>query len=844
MTFAFSVLRKTTLPALLLLLALILLPGKAMAQRDTTATLTGRVVDFSGSPIEHAAVAYILNGKSKGTYTDSAGFFKLTIPANKQVTIKIGFASYKSRDFLLKLSPGESRFKLLELEPAINGDTAVIHGDYETGYYVPVSALPYVPSASGDALAALKPILGLQSNNELSSQYSVRGGSFDENLVYVNGIEVYRPLLTRSGQEEGLSFVNGDMIDRIYFSAGGFEAKYGDKLASVLDITYRRPTKFRGSVSAGFLGGSVEVEGVGPEKRFTWMLGIRQKSNQYLLNNLDTRGDYTAVFTDMQTMLTYSMSDEWELNYLGNLAQNRYELVPETRETNFGTLNEAYKFTVYFDGQVLNRFRTGFNALSAKYDNHRNLTLRFTGSSFISQEEETFDVEGQYFIDQLETDFGKPTFGQVAFNRGVGGFLNHARNFLDAYVYNGEHQGKYIHQHGVLGWGIKYQHERIFDQLSEWNLTDSAGYLVPFYPLDEITMQEVIKGKAEIFSNRVMGFLQHTWSWEMRDTSRLTFNIGGRVNYWDLNGQVLFSPRANLVWKPYWKKDVSFKLAGGVYQQPPFYRELRDFAGNLNTNIKAQTSIHAVLGSDLHFKAWDRPFRFITEAFYKYLDNIIPYEINDVRLRYFGDNMAYGYTYGIDLKLNGEFVKGTESWVNLSVMRVRENLYNDYYNYYLNSDGDTIIPGYTVNNVPVDSITIYPGFIPRPTDQLVTFSMYFQDYLPMLPDCKMNLGLIFGTGLPFGPPNHQRYLATNRMPPYRRVDIGFSYEIIKEKKPLSKSNPFHVLKSLWVGAEVYNLLQVNNTVSYYWIKDVTSRMYGVPNYLTNRQIGLRLISRF
>lgn len=814
-----------------------------------TATVYGQVIDTTGRGIDGANVGYIGSTKPP-VLADKNGYYSIDVPAGQKVTINFGMIGFKREQFAVQLKPGER--KKIDISLEASSTTTFVLTDYMHrdifGIVTKYDLWKYMPTATDDPLR-IAVGLGASSNNELSSQYSVRGGNFDENLVYVNDFEVYRPFLTRAGQQEGLSVVNGDMIDNVFFSAGGFEPKYGDKMSSVLDFKYRRPTTLAASFTASLLGASVEVENRSKDTRLSWMLGIREKSNRYLLNKLDTRGDYTASFTDIQADVIYDFNENLHLEYLGNYAINKYQLEPQTRETEFGTLNEALKFTVYFEGQELNRFTTGFNALSLtrESENKKN-GWKLIGSAYGTLEDETYDVLGQYYLDELETDFGKPQFGQVAFNRGVGGFLNHARNYLDAWVMNGEFRmwntfGKdsSIHQ---LSYGIKFQNEIINDELSEWNYVDSSGYSIPHAPLETIDLQNVIKGKASLNSNRYMGFIEDTWKWKTRDSSEYTFIYGARANYWDLNNQLIISPRASLAWRPKWKANIVFKAATGLYQQPPFYRELRDLEGTVHKDVKAQTSVHALLGSDLSFMMWERPFRFIAEGYYKYLDHLVPYEVNDVRIRYFGKNEAYGYAYGLDLKINGEFVKGVDSWVNLSLMRTRENLYDDKYYILLNSDGDTIVPGFTQNNVAVDTITIVPGYIPRPTDQILTFSLFFQDYLPQLPDFKMNLGLIFGTGLPFGPPNHQRYLATFRMPPYRRVDIGFSYQIVKEKKPLPESNPFHVMKSLWAGLEVYNLLQVNNTISYYWIKDVTGRQYGVPNYLTNRQLSLKLIAKF
>ena len=822
--------------------SIIFLFGISFHVRAQVASVSGYVKDSLGRPIEDAGVGYI--GGKDIILTNSNGFFIFSVPADKPVMIVVHINGYN--EFREEIRVPEGKVFEMNIEMKRNShlfkeDTIVAKSQPEILHR---KDFEHVPGNPMDIKSFLI-FNGATSSNEFSNQYSVRGGNFDENLVYVNGVEVYRPFLTRSGQQEGLSFVNLDMIDdKLFFSAGGFEAKYGDKMSSVLDIHYRIPHKFGGTASASLLGFSAEVEGCSSNYRFTWMIGIRNKSNRYLLRSLDTKGDYKTNFTDIQTFLTYNFTDKWSLDYLGSYGQNNYNLIPSTRETDFGTLNNALRFTVYFDGQEVNHFSTIFNALSLNYDDHIRWKTKFILSSFNTYESETYDVQGQYYIDQLETDFGKPTFGQVAFNRGVGTFLNHARNYLNAWVNSAEIKTTRTGNNFIWQFGARVQNEQITDELREWNMVDSAGYSIPYLPTSTINLQDVVISKGKLFSNRVMGFAQVKYFKTLKDSSEISVVFGVRANYWDLNNQIVVSPRAQINWKPHTKRDLTFKLAGGLYDQPPFYRELRGFDGVINRSVKAQTSVHAVAGADLSFKAWGRPFRFITEGYYKYLDNLIPYEVDDVRIRYYGQNLSHGYTYGLDLKLNGEFVKGVDSWVNLSLLRTREDLYNDVYYIRRNAEGDTIIPGYTFDQHAVDSIAVYPGYIPRPTDQLFTFSLYFQDYLPALPDCKMNLGLILGSGLPFGPPTHERYKAVFRMPPYRRVDIGFSYQIIKEEKPLKKENPFHFMKSLWVGLEVYNLLQVQNTLSYYWVKDVTGRSYAIPNYLTNRQLSARIIIHF
>lgn len=811
------------------------------------ATIKGRVMDSLSKPIEGALVSYI--GSVKAEYTGTNGNFTISVPAGKNVILAVRYIGYYEYRKSVRLQSGETLELDIFLEKKHDTTTTyTVYGDgriYEPAVPIPPTVFDHLPSPTGDISAILR-FAGATSNNELSTQYSVRGGNFDENLVYINDVEIYRPILTRSGQQEGLSFPNPDMTENIYFSTGGFEARYGDKMSSVLDVRYKRPFKNRATLSLSLLGINAEAEGISKDLRFSWMIGIRQKSNRYLLNALDTKGDYTSSYTDFQGVFTYHLDEYWNLQYIGGMSMNKYNLTPATRETDFGTLNNALRFTVFFEGQSLNQFQTQFHSLSLNYNGPGRWNHKWTVSVFNSYESETFDVLGQYYIDQLEADFGKPTFGQVAFNRGVGSFLTHARNYLDAWVSNAEYKGIYSRGPNMWRFGVKFQNERITDELSEWNYVDSAGYSVPFYPLTSFDLQDVVKSSAQLYSNRYSGFVQYRFADTLRDTSQLVLTVGVRGQYWDMNEQTLISPRVQLRWMPHWKQNVIFSATGGLYYQPPFYRELRNYNGVLNRNIKAQTSVHAVLGADITFKAWKRDFRFIGEVYYKYLDNLNPYEVNDVRIRYYGGNLARGYAYGLDLRLYGEFVDGVESWLSISLLRTQENLYNDYYNIYINTDGDTIIPGYTFNDTVASVITNYPGMIPRPSDQLLTFGLYFQDYLPILPDCKMNLGLILGTGMPFGPPNHQRYQQVFRMPPYRRLDIGFSYLFIgadkKSKKNVDRSNK--VIKSLWGGVEVFNLLQVNNTISYYWVKDVTGRSYAVPNYLTNRQLSVRFIAHF
>lgn len=828
------------------------------------ATVKGVVRNDKNELLEAVNISVI--GLPGGTSTDKNGEYVIEVPANQNIKLGFSYLGYLNLEYELKLFVNEVRkINPYMRQTSTNIAEFVIEEEAlrtSTMNRIDPKLINQIPSAGGNFEAVLFSQPGVVSNNELSSQYSVRGGNFDENLVYVNDILVYRPFLVRSGQQEGLSFINSDMVESVEFSAGGFEARYGDKMSSVLDIKYKEPTKFGGSVTASLLGGTVHIEDASKNHRFTQIHGFRYRSNQYVLNSLDTDGDYRPSFFDYQSYITFDINDKLQLDFLGNVSRNRYIFIPETRQSDFGTINQALRLSVFFAGQEVDQYETYTGAFTLNYKPNKSTKLKFITSTYRALETETFDIEGAYRLDELERDLGSQEFGDVAFNRGVGGFINHARNYLDAIVTTAEHRGWKYYDNSTLQWGFKVQHEDIWDRLSEWEYVDSAGYSVPqippavwgvsafdslrpvpVSPRNNLNLRTNIKAENRVISNRIMGYLQYKSSFNL-DTNEFEINIGGRFNYWDFNNQLLLSPRINLAWKPNFSRDFVFRASWGFYHQPPFYREMRDLFGNINQNIKAQTSIHYVLGSDYNFKAWGRPFKFISEIYYKQLKNLIPYEIDNVRLRYYAENIANGYAAGIDLKINGEFVKGVESWASLSVMQTQEDLINDQFTEYYNSDGEKIIQGFTLNNIAVDSTTFFPGFIPRPTDQRVTFGLFFQDYLPRIPSVKMNLNILFGTGLPFGPPSYDRYRDTLRIPPYRRVDIGGSYVILQPDRERKPGKAFNALETLSLGIEVFNLLQVNNTISYLWIRDVSNRQYAIPNYLTSRQINVKLTARF
>lgn len=811
----------------------------------------GVVKDSTGKALE--AVSISLDGESAGVITDARGRYELRIPPYRDILIvfsSLGFAPEKIRT---RLNPGEERTVNISMKSTVTNLGPVTVESQRPGDLMITRIEPrtieQLPNVSGNFESFLKTLPGVVSNNELSSTYSVRGGSFDENLVYVNDIEIYRPFLVRSGQQEGLSFINSDMVSDVSFSAGGFSAMYGDRLSSVLDIKYRTPKKFAGSAYGSFMGAGLHLEGASKNERFTWLSGLRYRSNQFLLRNLDTQGEYRPEFMDVQTLLNYKTGKKTEISVLGHYSLNRFRVIPSTRETEFGNINEALRYTVFFDGQEVDEFQTSTGAITFTWQPNDSLRLKFIASSFYSREREYFDVLGQYFLDELERDLGSDEFGDVAFNRGVGAFLDHARNELDAFVTNAYHIGSYRSGKRVWQWGMKAQREVISDNLDEWQYRDSADFSIPHPPDNpgqpadlnqQIVLNGVVKNEISLTSSRFNGFFQGTWNFD-----RITLTAGIRGTFWDLNQEFNFSPRASIAWRPSFNNRLTFRAATGVYYQPPFYRELRNLEGQINKDVNAQRSIHFVIASDYQFLAWGREFKLTSEAYYKQMNNLVPYKLDNTRIRYLAKNNADGYATGLDLRVNGEFVSGIESWVSLGILKTVEDLNDDDYYRYFNSDGEEIVPGFTFNNVITDSTLVSPGNIPRPTDQRVTFSMFFQDYLPRFPTVRMHLNLIFGTGLPFGPPGNDRYKDVLRAPTYRRVDVGFSKIVIDEDQENTSRLPgIKKLRSLIISLEVFNLLQVSNTISYSWITDVTGRQYGIPNYLTSRLINAKVQMKF
>ncbi|WP_282038367.1 TonB-dependent receptor [Saccharicrinis aurantiacus] len=793
------------------------------AQKDVS--ITGIVQSEQGEVLDLVNIS--VQGKPGGTISKSDGTFAIftkAVPPYTLVFSSIGYqtayitfsAESQKSDLLIKLRQKDETIEEVNVQAKRKNEQ-----NFEK---IDAKLSAQLPDATGGSIEALvKTQMGVSNNNELSSQYRVRGGNFDENLVYVNDIEVYRPFLIRSGQQEGLSFVNPEMVSDIRFSAGGFDARYGDKMSSVLDITYKRPTEFGGSASASLLGANAHIEGASKDDKFTHISGVRYKTNSYLLGSLDVSGDYNPTFLDLQTYLTYQFNDKWGVSFLGNVSQNTYNFKPVDRETTFGTLSEVKTLRIYFEGEEKDDFLTGFMAGTLNFSPNKNNSYKLILSGFRTSENENFDILGQYWIQDLESEDGTPSKPEdSATGIGVGSYLEHARNYLFGTVRNVAVRGKHRVNKHRLEWEGKYQHERFSDQINEWVMRDSAGYSIPISD-PELVLSYAYNATHDISSNRVTGFLQDNMHFDLQK-GKLDLAIGIRASYWDFNNEFLLSPRASVLYDPMWEKDYRFKFATGVYYQSPFYKEYRAQGVGINYDIKSQKSIHFVTGFDHYFSSWGRPFKYSTELYYKHMTNLNPYTIDNVRIRYTAQNNAKGYAAGIDMKINGEFVKGVESWASLSIMQTEEDILDDSY-----VDKNT-------------GETVYPGYIPRPSDQRINFSLMFQDYLPNNPSFKVNLNLVFGTGLPFGPPRSERYLATARMPAYRRVDIGFSKELTGVHKNPNKADK--IFKNLWLGLEVFNLFDIDNTISYYWVSDVNNRQYAVPNYLTSRRVNVKLVSRF
>ncbi len=776
-------------------LVLLVLSLSAVAQ---SFSLSGSVVDNDGNPIELATVACV--SQAKVTMTNLKGKFSLQLQSADSVIVRFSMVGYKTRQRILRNPRGKQTLRVV-LNPMESLDELVVterRRQTTQTEKLDIKDVRNSPSATGNSVEELvQQQAGVSSHNEMSSQYNVRGGSFDENAVYINNVEVYRPFLVRSGQQEGLSIINPDMVGSVAFSTGGFEAKYGDKMSSVLDITYRQPQKTEASASVSLLGASAYV-GIGG-KRFSMSHGLRYKTNKYLLGSLDTEGEYKPDYLDYQTFISYRPDSLWSVDFIGNISDNHYTFQPSNRETSFGTLTDVKSFKVYFDGQEKDLFRTLFGALNITRRFGKNTSVSLLASAFYTKEQETYDIQGQYWLDDVSNNT----------NIGVGTYMEHGRNFLTGHVENLKLIARHKTKRHDMEASLAIKFEKVKENSTEYEMRDSSGYSIP-HTADRLDLIYSLRSQNEIDSRRIEGYLMDTYRFatDGEKQSFFTLNYGLRFSNWSFNGETTVSPRASLAIVPGFNHDVTFRLATGIYYQTPFYKELRDTSTvngrtvvTLNEKIKSQQSIHFVAAFDYRFKMLSRQFKFTTEAYYKRFHNLIPYNINNVKVTYYGENLCDGYAAGMDFKLYGEFVPGTDSWLTFSLMKTRQ--------------------------------TLYGVSLPLPTDQRYSLNLHFTDYFPGTERWRMTLRLAYADGLPFGPPHSGIERMQFRAPAYKRADIGLSYLLAKGKENGSW------YRNLWLAADCLNLFGISNVNSYYWVTDVTNNQFAVPNYLTGRRFNVR-----
>lgn len=765
-------------------------------------TLTGKVIDENNDPVEFASVSCAKQGKM--TMTALNGSYSLQLQSADSVEIRFSMIGYKTKVRVLRRPRGKQTMQVV-LHSSDNAlsEVTITGKRIETGQTQELSKehIKNMPSTTGNAVEEMiQSQAGVSTHSELSSQYNVRGGSFDENSVYINNVEIFRPFLVRSGQQEGISVINPDMVEKIGFSTGGYEARYGDKMSSALNIEYRRPKRFEASATASMLGASAFV-GMS-NKKFSWSNGLRYKTTKYLLGSMDTKGEYQPTFIDYQTYLTYSPNKRWDIKFLGNISDNHYNFTPEDRETNFGTMENVKAFKVYFDGHEKDVFRTFFGSLGITRKFGENTSLSLIASAFNTREQEKYDIQGQYWLTQTETSE----------NLGVGTYFQHTRNYLKAHVESAKLLFKTKQKKHDIEAAFTYKWEHINENSVEYEMRDSSKYSIPHTGKD-LYMIYSMRAKNTLTANRVEAYAQDTYRFTGSAGKTLyTLNYGVRLAYWSFTKETILSPRLSLGIIPAFNDNITMRFATGLYYQAPFFKEIRDTTtvngityASLNRKAKSQRSIHFIAGFDYRFKMNNRPFKFTAEAYYKALGNLVPYSVNNVKVVYYGDNMCSGHAAGLDLKLFGEFVPGTDSWVSLSLMNT--------------------------------SMKLNGKSIPLPTDQRYAVNMFFTDYFPGTTRWKMSLKLALADGLPFSAPHRELESNVFRAPAYKRADIGLNYRIIDNNDRHNKRNP---IRNLWVGAECLNLLGINNVNSYYWITDVTGQQYAVPNYLTGRQINVKV----
>ena len=819
-----------------------------IAAAQPKAIIRGTILNENDKPI--AGVTIRLLNKDSGTISNDSGRFAISVRANRTLALEFLHTGYKRAQRSFNLNTGEVEYVTIKLQKADANDlgNVTVRGNQlrrDAG------------SVTIDATKALvnpSPITGIEqlikifvgSNNELTSQYSVRGGSYDENLMYVNDFEVFRPYLVRNGQQEGLSFINPEMTSGVKFYNGGFQSKYGDKMSSVLDITYRKPRKSGGSAYLGLLEQGFHLEGTADSGKVTYLIGARNRSNRNLLSSQDTKGNYIPNSSDLQALITYQPSEKWLLEMFGNVSQTKFTLFPEESKLSSGVFSPLYSanfsMDIYFEGSEKDKYSTNFLGLSATHMPNKNLRLKWMLSRFSNNEEENIDITGAYIFGERDFDNNSATYGLITNPLGTGVYQNFARNRLNITVWNATHKGSLDKGNHSLLWGNTIERQIVHDKLNEWEYNDSSAYSLP-YTGTSLQLNKVLKGKADLYVNRFNGYIQDNI--QLKDSADVILQVGLRYNYNTLNKEFLLSPRVSMSFIPKrWKKDVVFKAAAGLYHQPPFYRELRRYDGTLNTALKAQKSWQVSAGMDYNFKMLDRPARITTEVYYKNMWDVVPYDMDNVRIRYFGENRAKAYAAGFETRLYGELVKDAESWLSIGFMRTREKIDNFFYHDYLNSKGE-VINANSEDKVVTDSVRRNTGYLRRPTDRLLTLGMFFQDYLSTNKNFKIYLNALYGSDLPYNIPNSIKYRNALSIDPYIRIDLGLSALLLTPDKSNRRSHsPFRNFESIWASLEIFNLIDRDNTISYLLVKDFQNNTFTMPNRLTPRLVNLKLVVRW
>lgn len=830
-----------------LLFIFLFLPLCLLAQKKS-AFVTGKVVDENENPVSNVSI--VILGQSAGIVTSDSGTFRIRVPADKAFALVFSHASLKTEQRNFLLNENEEEQLTIRMEKGTGELQEVIIRDdrdrREAGLIRPnPKYILNLPSVVSGVESLIKIFVG--SNNELTSQYSVRGGSYDENLIYVNDFEIFRPYLVRSGQQEGLSFINPEMVRGIHFYNGGFQAKYGDKMSSVLDIQYKRPRSFAGSAYLGILEQGLLLEGVGTDNKFSYLLGVRNRSNRNLLSRQDTKGNYVPSSADFQALLTYQISSKWQAELLSNISQTKFTLIPQFSQLSTSVFSPFFTASlgidIFFEGREKDQYQTNMLGFALINQANSKLRLKWMASRFENAERENIDIIGAYLFGERDFDRRNPTYGLIINPLGAGVYHNFARNTLNIENWNVSHKGGYDMGMHSLQWGLGYDNTSISDRLNEWEFQDSAGYALPYNP-NLLQLNKVLKTDAHLLINKFSGYFQDNILFG--DSSRsTTLQMGVRFNYNSLNKELLISPRVGASWKPHWKKparlsrsggDIVFRMAAGAYHQPPFYRELRRYDGTVNTSLNAQKSWQGVLGFDYNFIGiGGRPMRWATEAYYKNMNNVVPYDIDNVRLRYFGENNAKAYAAGIEMRLFGELVEDAESWISLGFMKTSEDIHGDFFKVYVL---DSL-------NQPIDSSVKQNGWLRRPTDRRIMFGMYFQDYLPTNKNFKMFLNLLYGSNLPYNIPGLVKHRNALFIDPYIRCDIGFSVLLLDDDRSNRRSHsPFRNFDNIWASLEVFNIIDRANTISYMQVKDFSNTIFLMPNRLTPRLLNVKIIARW